>query len=1150
MSTDSKLKIRDFGPTSWALKNKNTVYLISGIIALFGMIAYKGLPKELFPEVYFPTIMVQTVYPGNPPIDMENLISRPLEKELENVKGLKKLTSTSLQDASMILVEFNTNVEISDALQETKDAVDRAKNELPTDLPSDPLVSDIDFSEFPIININLSGDFSIEELKKYAEYLEDEIENVKEVSKVNIQGIEEREIAIEVDMIKMDALGLTFNDIEGAIAFENISMSGGDIKLGKMRRSIRILGEFKSIKEIEEIVVKREQDRTIYMRDVANVIDGYEEATTKARLDGQTVISVQVVKKSGENLLKATDQIFEILDNAKESGALPATMNVTLTNDQSDLIRKQLSNLENSMVMGVLLVVLVLFYFLGTRNALFVGASIPLSMLMSFMILSLIGYRINMIVLFSLILALGMLVDNAIVVVENIYRFVDKGYKPFEAARLAVGEIAMPVISSTATTLAAFLPLAFWEGITGEFMKNLPVTLIIVLTSSLIVALVIIPVITATFIKHGDEMHDNIPDKKKAFRLSAIIIGVAILFYLVKFFVIANLLTIFGLIVFFNAIFFYKVERWFRYKFLLWLENIYKKTLTYALTGRRPYWITLGSFGLLIFTIIFFVVREPAVKFFPSSDPNYINIVAELPIGSDIEATDSVVLMIESDLKKILEPNKKIVESVLTTIGTGDPNEWSAFGDQINKALITITFVEFKERFGINTSKVMQELSDELQNKYPGVQLYISQDQMGPPAGKEINLEISGPEFDKLLELSDSIETYINSYAIDGIEGLKLDLDVGKPELIIEIDRDKARRLGLSTMQIASTIRTSLYGKEVSKLKEGEDDYPIQLRFANHYRYDLPTLLNQKIGFMEEGQMIQIPVSSIANFKYSSTYGSVKRKDRDRVVTLYSNVIKGYNATKINEQLKQIMANYKIPEGYKYSFTGEQEEQQESMAFLGRAMLIALAIILLILVTQFNSLVRPLVIMTSVLFSTIGVFGGLATFKMDFVVVMTGIGLVSLAGIVVNNAIVLIDYIGLLKERRRLELGLPEGAFLSVKDATDCVIEAGRTRLRPVLLTAITTILGLVPMAIGMNIDFAGALSSFNPDLYFGGDNVVFWGPISWTIIFGLTFSTFLTLIIVPVMYRVTVNLQKKFMVWTGQKDRLHDEVGEDRIKV
>ncbi|MGE0078644.1 MAG: efflux RND transporter permease subunit [Bacteroidales bacterium] len=1143
MSTETS-KIRDFKPTSWALKNKNTVYLISAIIALFGMVAYKGLPKELFPDVYFPTMMVRTVYPGNPPIDMENLITRPLEKELENVKGLKKLSSTSLQDASLILVEFNTDVNISDALQVTKDAVDKAKSELPSDLLEDPDVDDIDFSEFPIININLSGDFSIEELKKYAEYLEDEIETVPEVSKVNIQGVEEREISIEVDMIKMDALGLTFNDIEVAIASENVSMSGGDIKLGKSRRSIRILGEFQSVKEIEDIVVKREQNRTIYMRDVADVIDGYKEATTKARLDGETVVSVQVVKKSGENLLKATDQIFEILDKSRESGAIPAKMNITLTNDQSDLIRKQLSNLENSMIMGVILVVLVLFYFLGTRNALFVGTSIPLSMLMSFMILSLIGYRINMIVLFSLILALGMLVDNAIVVVENIYRFVDNGHKPFEAARLAVGEIAMPVISSTATTLAAFLPLAFWQGITGEFMKNLPVTLIIVLTSSLIVALVIIPVITATFIKHGDEMHDNIPDKRKAFRIAGIIIGVAILFYLFRWFILANLLSIFAIIVFLNAIIFYKIERWFRYKFLGWLENTYKKILTYVLTGRRPYWVTIGSFGLLIFTIAFFIIRQPAVKFFPSSDPNYINIVTELPIGSDIEATDSVVHIIEADLNRILAPNKNIIKSILTTIGTGDPEEWTVFGDQINKALTTVTFVDYKDRGGVNTSKIMQKLSSELQNKYAGFQLYFTQDQMGPPAGKEINIEVSGPEFDKILELTDSIESYINTYAIDGIEGLKLDLDIGKPELIIEIDRDKARRLGLSTSQIAYNIRTSLYGREVSKYKEGEDDYSIQLRYSDKYRYDLPTLLNQKIGIMEDGQLLQIPVSSVASFKYSTTYGSVKRKDRDRVVTIYSNVIKGYNATKINEQLKQILKNFKMPEGYNYSFTGEQEEQQESMAFLGNAMLIALALIMLILVTQFNSLMRPLIIMTSVLFSTIGVFGGLATFKMDFVVVMTGIGLVSLAGIVVNNAIVLIDYIGLLKERRRVELGLPEGAFLPVKDATECVIEAGRTRLRPVLLTAITTVLGLIPMAIGMNIDFEGALSNFNPDLYFGGDNVVFWGPISWTIIFGLSFSTFLTLIIVPAMYRVTVQLQKKFMVWSGQRARLHDNNG------
>ncbi|QKG79297.1 efflux RND transporter permease subunit [Tenuifilum thalassicum] len=1137
---DNKNIIRNFGPTTWALKNRNTIFLLSFIIALFGIVAYKGLPKELFPEVYYPTIMVQTFYPGNPPVDIENLITRPLEKELEDVKGLKKLSSTSLQDASMILVEFNTDVSIPDALQETKDAVDRAKSELPNDLLTDPVVNDIDFSEFPIININLSGDYSIQELKRFAEYLEDEIEAIPEVSKVNIQGVEDREIVIEVDMIKLESLGLSFTDIENAVRFENVSMSGGDIKIGKTRRSIRIIGEFASIKEIEAISVKRDKDKTIYLRDVAKVKDTFKEPTTIARLNGKPVVSVQVVKKSGENLLNATDQIFAILEHAQKSKVLPAQLELTITNDQSDLIRKQLSNLENSMILGVILVVLVLFYFLGTRNALFVGLSIPLSMLLSFVVINLIGYRINMIVLFSLILALGMLVDNAIVVVENIYRFVDNGHKPFEAARLAVGEIAGPVIASTITTLAAFLPLAFWQGLTGEFMKNLPVTLIIVLTSSLAVALVIIPVITATFIKHGDEMHDNIPDKRKAYRASSIIGAFAVVFYLTKVFILANILAILAIIIFLNAIFFYKVERWFRYRFLTWLERAYTKVLTFSLVGKRPFWITLGTFFLLIFTIIFFAIRSPEIKFFPSSDPNYINVIAELPIGSDLAATDSVMMMIENDINRVLAPNKEIVKSVLTTVGKGDPEKWALAGSQFNKGLTTITFVDYKDRGGVNTSKIMRQLNEELLNKYPGVKISIAQNQMGPPAGKAINIEVSGQDFETLISSADSIISYINSNNIDGIEGLKLDIELGKPELIVKIDRDKARRFGLSTMQIASTIRTAIYGKEISKFKDGEDDYSIQLRYADKYRYSLADIMNQKIGFMENGQLVQIPLSAVADFEYSNTYGSVMRKDKKRVVTIYSNVVKGYNATSINNQLKLLLSDFNLPEGYSISFTGEQEEQQKSMEFLSRAMLIALSLILLILVTQFNSLIRPLIIMTSVLFSTIGVFGGIATFKMDFVVVMTGIGLVSLAGIVVNNAIVLIDYIGLLKERRRVELGLAENDFLPMKYATDCIITAGKTRLRPVLLTAITTILGLIPMAIGMNFDFYGALSRFKPDLYFGGDNVIFWGPISWTVIFGLTFSTFLTLIIVPVMYRVTVTLQKKFAEWTGQAKRIH----------
>lgn len=1141
MSDQSSIKntIRDFKLTVLALKNKNTVFLLTGIVAVFGLISYQQLSKELFPEVFFPTILVQTVYPGNPPVDMENLITRPIEKEVESAKGVKKVTSTSLQDASMVMVEFNYDTEIRDALQEVKDAVDRAKSDLPSDLLSDPIVTDIDFTEFPIININLSGDFSLAELKRYAEYLEDKLESITEVSKVEIQGVEEREIIIEVDPYKLEAVGLAFPDIQYAVAQENISMSGGDITLGKTRRSIRVVNEFVTTKDIESIIVKRTNGHVVYLRDVATVIDGYADLTSKARLDGQPVVSVQVIKKGGENLLVATDKIFEVLNEAEATGAIPATLNVSITNDQSDMVRKQLSNLENSMILGILLVVIVLFYFLGTRNALFVGLAIPLSMLLSFMVFGLIGYKINMIVLFALILALGMLVDNAIVVVDNIYRFVGLGYKPFEAARLATSEIAMPIISSTATTLAAFLPLAFWDSIMGEFMKYLPIVLIITLISSLFVALVITPVVAATFIKMDDGNVNNRPNKKKTYRNIAILLVFAAIFYAVRWFAIANILSIMVIVLYLNMIFFWKVERWFRNVFLTRLENVYSRILSYALQGKNPIFFLLGTFGLMIFTVVLFNVRQPEVKFFPSNDPNYINIVAELPIGSDLAVTDSVMRLIEVDVNKVIEPHRHSVKSVLTTVGKGDPNEWT-FGDEVNKGLLTISFVEFKDRLGDNTSVIMQKLNDNLLGKYPGVELSFTQDLMGPPAGKAINIEVSGPEFDKILVLADSIETLINSYDIAGIEGLKFDLELGKPELIIDIDRDKARRFGLSTLQIAETIRTSLFGKEISRFKVGEDDYPIQLRYNEAYRNNLPTLLNQKISFMDEGQLIQIPISAVAEFHYSTTYGSVKRKDKDRVVTVYSNVLKGYNATNINNQLKTILSGFDMPEGYKYAFTGEQEEQQESMAFLGNAMLIALALILLILVTQFNSLVRPLIILTSVLLSTIGVLGGISTFKMDFVVVMTGIGLVSLAGIVVNNAIVLIDYIGLLKEKRREELGLPENAFLSLQDATDCVVQAGRTRLRPVLLTAITTILGLIPMAIGLNIDFIKGLTEFNPDIYFGGDNVIMWGPISWTVIFGLTFSTFLTLIIVPVMYRITVNMQKWFAKRTGQLDRIH----------
>jgi multidrug efflux pump len=1129
---NDKKVTRDFKLTSIALKNKNTVFLMTFILVLFGIYSYRSLPKELFPDVFFPTIMVNTIYPGNPPLDMENLVTRPLEKEIDGVKGMKKMTSSSSQDMSAIFVEFNTDMSIEEALTEVKDAVDNAMSELPDDLPNDPMVMDIDFSEFPVLTINLSGDFSVSELKEYAEYIEDDIEDINEVSKVEIKGLMENEVKINVDLPKMESNKISFNDIEGAIANENLSISGGELRINGTLRAVRVLGEFTNMKQIEDVIVKSENGNIVFLKDIAEIEYGYADPESFARLDLKPVVSLQVVKKSGRNLLSAIDQVFEKMDHAREIGVLPTNLKISYTNDQSEQIRKQIANLENSLIIGIIFVILVLFFFLGTRNSLFVGFAIPTSMFISFVIFNLIGFKINMIVLFSLILALGMLVDNAIVVVENVYRFITNGESNETSSREAVGEIAWPIITSTLTTLAAFFPLLFWDSLMGEFMKYLPSTLIIVLASSLFVALVLVPVYTSVLMKRGAE--NEIVSKKKAFKFIIPLLIVSAVSYTVGWYVIGGLTGFFGLIGLANALFLNKLGIWFKNVFLVWLESIYEKIIFVAVRGRNSLYFILGTVFLMFSTLVFMSSRELKVVLFPSSYPAFINIIAELPIGTDIYATNEFMYELEKDVYKVLEPNKRIVKNILTTIGDGAKSENDAFeiSSTPNQGLITINFIDFEFREGINTFDILKELGDKLVGKYPGVFISVEKPNEGPPTGKPINLEISGKEYETLIALSDSILQTIELENIPGIEGLQLDLELGNPEVLVHIDRDKARRFGLSTGQIASTIRTALFGSEVSKYKDGEDEYPIQLRLKDQYRYDIPSLMNQKITFRSasSGRIMQVPVSAVATFSYSTTYGEVKRKNMDRVITIYSNVLEGYNANEINNQLKPLMAGYDMPEAYKYEFTGEQEEQEESMIFLITALIIAVSLITIILVSQFNSVVKPLIIIASVVFSITGVFGGLATFKMDFIVIMTGIGIVSLAGVVVNNAIVLIDYIDLLKRRKRKELGISESAPLSKQDNMTCVIQAGKTRLRPVLLTAITTILGLLPMAIGLNINFATLLSELDPQIYFGGDNMVFWGPLAWTVIFGLTFATFLTLVIVPSMYQFSYLIKLKFV--------------------
>jgi multidrug efflux pump subunit AcrB len=1123
--SDKKI-IKEFGLTTLSINNRITVFVLTFLIVILGITAYLNLPKENFPEVSQPTIYIGTPYPGNSPVDMENLVTRPIEKELNTISGVDKIKSTSVQDYSTIIVEFVTGTEVSDALQKVKDAVDKVKPDLPTDLPADPNVFELNFSEFPILNINLSGgDYSLEQLKKFAEYLEDEIERFTEISKVEIRGVDEKEVKINVDPFKMDARMVSFQDIETAISNENVTISGGNIKTGEIRRSIRVVGEFFSPAEMEEIVIKREEGDVVYLKDVATIEFDYKEKQNYARLDGQPVVMVDVIKRSGENLISVTEKILEVINDAKQT-VFPKDLIITITNDQSEQTRMMVSSLENNIISGVILVTLILLFFLGTRNALFVGIAIPLSMFTTFMILGALGITINMMVLFALIMALGMLVDNGVVVVENVFRLMEEeGLSAYEATRQGVGEVALPIISSTATTLAAFLPLALWPGIIGEFMKYLPITLIIALGSSLFVALVINPVFIATFMKVDQK---GVVNAKKFWLKIALTIVSGVVFLFTGIVWLANLFFLIAFLFPFNLYVLVPLTRKFNESLLPFLERIYLNTLRYALKGKKPYLFFFGTFGLLIFSIGLMGIFTPKVLFFPENEPQYINVFLEYPVGTDIEETNKLALEVEAAVMSVVEPYNTIVKSVVTNVGQGasDPSDMSATGqgETPHKARITVNFVEFKDRLDLSTTDIMNEIRDNLKT-YPGVTLTVDKNSNGPPTGKPINLEISGEDFEGLVDLTERLRNEIVSSGIQGIERLKSDLETGKPEMIVHIDRESARRFGLSTMMVANEIRTALFGREISKFKLGEDDYEIMLRMDEAYRNNPEMLLNKNITYRDnQGKMVQVPISSVARAEITSSLGSIKRINLKRVVTMSSNVIAGYNATAINDQLRDLLEDFSVPPGYTISFTGEQERQAEEMAFLSNALLIAVFLIFMIIVSQFNKITAPFIIMTSVLFSTIGVFLGLLIFQMEFIVIMTMIGIISLAGIVVNNAIVLIDFIELTRKRRRAELGIENG-ILPYNEILNSIVSAGKTRLRPVLLTAITTVLGLIPLAIGLNIDFIKFFTQYDADLYMGGENVAFWGPMSWTIVFGLTFSTFLTLVVVPVMYLLTDKL-------------------------
>jgi len=1107
-------KFKEFKPTSWAIDNKTSIYVLVIFLALFGIMGYNNIPKEQFPEIVIPTIIVNTVYPGTSPQDMENLVTRPIEKNIKSINGVKKVSSNSIQDISTIIVEFQTDVDIDDAKQKVKDAVDKSKGDLPDDLPSGfPTVNDIDLSEIPIMYINLSGDFTLDQIKKYAEKAQDKIEELPEITRVDIVGALDKEIQVNVNMYKMQAYKLTFSDIERAISSENLTISGGTINLQGMSRNIRVVGEFKDIESLKNIIITASGGGLVYLKDVAEVKEGFKDQDSYARLDGKNVITLNVIKKSGKNLLDASDKIKNIIGKLQKT-TFPKDLNVSFSGDQSTHTRTTLSDLNNTIIIGFLLVTMVLMFFMGITNAVFVGLSVPLSMAIAYIVMPWLGFTMNMLVMFSFIFALGIVVDDAIVVIENTHRIFKKTKMDItNSAKFAAGEVFVPILAGTLTTLAPFFPLTFWPGVTGEFMYFIPVTIIITLFASLIVAYVFNPVFAVSFMKSDEEQKEM--TRKRLFTIAGIFIGLGILADLGHSLLIGNLLIIFGVGFAVHNIWGYKMLRHFQHFIIPKTLDNYERLLNFILQKRRPYKLLLGLVILLIVTMGLMGAFAPKVVFFPDNEPTQIYTFIKLPVGTDVTVTDSVSKIVEKRIADVLKNDMDIVESIQANVALGSsPNPFDGGTKTSHRAKISVNFVEFSERHGKNTNKFLEKIRKAV-GDVPGAEISVEKPQNGPPTGKPVNIEISSDNLDDLVETSQRFMNYLDSLKIPGADKFNTDFESTKPEVLIDLDRTRANHEGISTGQVGLALRTAVYGNEASKYREGEDQYPIQVRYEKDQRENLDKLINLDITYrdMNTGILRSIPLAALAKVKYMNSVGSISRLNLKRVITIYSNVITGYTANEVVESVKRNIPGFSKPESVDIRITGEQEDQQESSNFLGMAMLFALCLIMFILITQFNSISKPVIIVSEVLFSIVGVLLGFMITGMSISIIMTGMGVVALAGIVVRNGILLVEFTDVL---------IAKGY-----DAREAIIQAGKARITPVLLTATSTILGLIPLAIGFNINFYTLLTEFKPHIFFGGDNVMFFGPLSWTIIFGLTFATFLTLLMIPSMY---------YMMYSGKK--------------
>lgn len=1021
--------------TNFAVDRSTTIIVLLFIISIAGIYSYIVLPRESNPEIIVPFINVTVAYEGVTPEDMESLVTVPIERKLTGLSDVKEITSTSLEGVSTLVIEFQPNTIIEEALQRVRDKVDLAKSDLPDDA-DDPIVNEINLSEIPIMLMSLTGSAGLPLLNEIAEELEDRIEAIPGVLDVQVIGGVEREIQIEVDPDRVAEYGIPLVDLVEVTRLENVNTPGGSMNLGEAKFLMRTPGEIRSPEELANLVVRTGPEGTVYLRDIANIKDAFKELDSLSRVDGEPAITLAISKRSGENIIRIADQVNILFDRLQDE--LPQGMEIALTWDESVFVRDMVNELENSILSGLILVLAVIFIFLGFTNALFVALAIPVSMLITFFVLHMSGVTLNMVVLFSLTLALGMLVDNGIVVVENIYRHMQMGLDRVSAAKRGVDEVAWPIIGSTMTTVAAFAPMFFWPGIWGKFMVYLPLTVTLALLSSLFVGLVVNPALAGRF------MRAKVSGKRDG-----------------------------------------QIER---HPVL----HIYAMLLQQSIRW-RAITVTVAVVGLVVITFEFMTHAE--FEFTPTIEPPQADIDIKCPEGTNLATSDSYVRLVEN----VLEPYRDNLEHVIANIGSQGV---SLYGENRSNTThlsrVTLDFPKLED-CTVMPSAIVEQVREDLAG-IMGAEVRIEKMSMGPPTGPPINIEISGDDFDTLAQLAKDIRSHIKD--LPSLVDLRDDYNKGKPEVRVVVDRQQAWNTGLNTSLIGVTVQTAVDGRKAGDYREGDEEYDVVVRFPKEFREDLSNIESMKLINLR-GEAI--PMSVVAHVEQGSGLGSITRIDRQRTVTVSADIETGALGQEVLGDVRKAMADFPMPAGYTVDYTGENEDTEETEAFLKRAFVAAVLLITFVLVAQFNSVLQPIVIVSSVVLSLGGVFLGLFLFDMPFGILMTGIGVISLAGVVVNNAIVLIDFINQLRARG-----------LALEEA---VIEAGVKRFRPVMLTAITTILGLIPMALGISFNFREFHWTF------GGETSQFWGSMAVAVIFGLAFATILTLIVVPTLYTYTASL-------------------------